>query len=101
MSQTIAVWIVIVAALIAANLPFFNQRFLGVVQLANGKSLALRLAELVLLYFTVGGVALLLEKNAGQIAAQGWEFYAVTGTLFLVFAFPGFIWQFLWNHGRH
>lgn len=101
MSQTLSVWIVIVAALLAANLPFFNQRFLGVVPLARRKSLGLRLGELVLLYFIVGGIALLLEQRAGQIAPQGWEFYAVTGALFLVFAFPGFIWQFLWNHGRH
>lgn len=101
MSQSLSVWIVIVAALVAANLPFFNQKLLAVVPLASGKSLGMRLAELVLLYFIVGGAALLLEQRAGQIAPQGWEFYAVTGALFLVFAFPGFIWRFLWKHGRH
>jgi hypothetical protein len=45
-------------------------------------------AELVAMYFVVGGIGLLLEKRAGQIAPQGWEFYAVTGALFLTFAFP-------------
>ena len=43
----------------------------------------------------VGGIALLLERRAGQIAPQGWEFYAVTGTLFLTLAFPGFVYRYL------
>jgi hypothetical protein len=37
----------------------------------------------------------LLEHRAGQIASQGWEFYAITGTLFLTLAFPGFVWRYL------
>ena len=41
------------------------------------------------------GLALLLERRAGQIAPQGWEFYAVTGTLFLTLAFPGFVYRYL------
>ncbi len=101
MSQSVSTWIVIVAALLAANLPFFSQRFLGVIPLRHGKPLSVRLAELVVLYFVVGGLGLALEHRAGQIAPQGWEFYAVTGALFLVFAFPGFVWRFLWKHGRN
>ena len=101
MSQAASVWLVLVLAFAAANLPFLSQRLLGVVALAGGKNLALRLAELVVLYFVVGGVGLALEKHAGQIAPQGWEFYAVTGALFLTFAFPGFVWRYLFRHGRH
>ena len=97
MSQTASIWLVIVLAFLAANLPFVSQRFLGVVPLARGKNLGLRLAELVLLYFVVGGIGLLLEQHAGQIAPQGWEFYAVTGALFLTFAFPGFVWRYLFK----
>ena len=88
----------ILLAFVGANLPFVNQRLLAVVPLAGHKSLALRLAELVLMYFAVGGIGLLLEKRAGQIAPQGWEFYAVTGALFITFAFPGFIWRYLRRH---
>jgi hypothetical protein len=94
-SQTASIWLVILLAFAAANLPFVNQRLLAVVPLARPKSLALRLAELVLMYFAVGAVGLLLEMRAGQIAPQGWEFYAVTGALFITFAFPGFIWRYL------
>lgn len=101
MSQTASVWVVLLVALLAANLPFFNDRLLGVVPLATApKSLAVRLAELVVLYFLSGGVGLLFERRAGQIATQGWEFYAVTGALFVVLAFPGFTWRYLMKH-RH
>ena len=52
------------------------------------------------MYFVGGGVGLLFERRVGQIAPQGWEFYAVTGALFLVLAFPGFTWRYLLKHRR-
>ena len=86
----------IVAACVAANLPFFNHRLLAVGPvLKPRKALIVRLVEMIMLYFVVGGLAILLEKRAGQIAPQGWEFYAITGTLFVVLAFPGFIYRYL------
>jgi hypothetical protein len=98
MAQTGAVWLVVLAALLAANLPFLNDRLLAVVPFASGrKSLALRLAELVLLYGLVGALAYGLERHAGNVAAQGWEFYAITGALFLTLAFPGFVWRYLYK----
>lgn len=101
MGQTGSVWLVLVLAFCAANLPFLSQRILGFVPLAQGKNLGMRLGELVLLYFVVGGIGLFLENRAGQISPQGWEFYAVTAALFLTFAFPGFVWRYLYKHGRH
>jgi hypothetical protein len=98
MGQSASVWMVIVLALVAANLPFLSQRLLVVVPLSTGKNLAIRLAELVVLYFVVGAIGLLLEKRLGQIAPQGWEFYAITGTLFVTLAFPGFVWRYLLKH---
>ena len=35
------------------------------------------------------------QRRAGQNAPQGWEFYAITGTLFVTLAFPGFIYRYL------
>jgi len=99
-TQTVSIWLLLLLAFCAANLPFLSQRLLGVVPLARGKTLAIRLAELLLLYFIVGGIGLLLEKRAGQAAPQGWEFYAVTGALFLTFAFPGFVYRHL-HKPRH
>jgi hypothetical protein len=99
-TQSASTWLVLLLAFAAANLPFLTQRLLGLVALPRGKNLAVRLAELVLLYFVVGGIGLLLERRAGQIAPQGWEFYAITGALFLTFAFPGFVWRYL-HKPRH
>lgn len=101
LSQTASVWFVLLVALAAANLPFVNERLLALVPLtAGGKSLVIRLAELVLLYFVTGGIGLLFERRLGRIAPQGWEFYAVTAALFLVLAFPGFTWRYLLKHRR-
>jgi len=100
-TQTGSIWLVLVLAFCAANLPFLTERVLGLLPLARGKNLAVRLGELVLLYLLVGGVGLLLERRAGQIAPQGWEFYAVTAALFLTFAFPGFVWRHLYRPRQH
>jgi hypothetical protein len=40
----------------------------------------------------------LLEARAGNVFVQGWQFYAVTFSLFLVFAFPGFTVRYLVKH---
>lgn len=96
MSSTAAVWLVIGLAFIAANLPFVNHRVLVIGPLLQPrKALLMRIVEMLVLYFVVGGLGLLLEKRAGQIAPQGWEFYAITGTLFITLAFPGFIYRYL------
>lgn len=95
MTPSIAVTVLIVLALLAANLPFLNDRLLAVVPLKFPKNLAIRLLELVALYFVVGGIGLLLEQRQGRIAPQGWEFYAITAALFLTLAFPGFVWRYL------
>ena len=95
MSQTVSVWLVLLVAVCAANLPFMSRRLFLVLKLAQPKSLAIRLGELVVYYFAVGGLGLLLENHGGQIAPQGWEFYAITGALFITLAFPGFIARYL------
>ncbi|MFN5096306.1 MAG: DUF2818 family protein [Limnohabitans sp.] len=100
MSTSSQIVALLLLALLAANLPFFNQRVLLLGPQRVSKSLAWRLAELVLLYFVVGGVGLAMENHAGQIAPQGWEFYAVTGTMFVTLAFPGFVYRYL-MHRKH
>mgnify|MGYP001605224038 FL=1 len=85
-------------AFVAANLPFVNQRVLALIPLSGPKILAVRLAELVVFYFITGGAGLALENQAGQIAPQGWQFYAITGALFVTFSFPGFVYRYLLKH---
>ncbi len=98
MNPSVSVWLVVGLALLAANLPFISNRVLLVFRLKEPKNLATRLAEIVFWYFLVGGIARWLEQRAGQIAPQGWEFYAITGTLFITFAFPGFVFRYLFKH---
>ena len=95
MTQTTSVWLVLLLALVFANLPFVNNRLLSLVKLKSPKNLATRLAELIFWYFAVGITGVLLEQRLGQKAPQAWEFYAITGTLFVTFAFPGFIYRYL------
>ncbi len=97
MSHNLSVWLVIAAAVMAANLPFFNQRWLAVIPRQGRKTLWMHALELVLLYFVVGGVGLALEQSGGQIYPQGWEFYATTAALFLKLAFPGFVYRYLFH----
>ena len=98
MTQNVSVWLVVLFALLAANLPFLSKRLFLVIALKSPKTLAIRFAELVVFYFVAGALGLLLEQRLGQIAPQGWEFYAITGTLFVTFAFPGFIYRYLFKH---
>lgn len=98
MVQSASIWLVIFVALVAANMPFVAQRFLMFFPLKTSKTLGIRLLELVIFYFLAGSLGLLLENRAGQIAPQGWEFYAITGALFITLAFPGFIYRYLLKH---
>ncbi len=99
MNPSVSVWFVVLAALVGANLPFVNNRLLALLPLKFEKNLAVRLLELVVFYFIVGGLALLLEQRAGRISPQGWEFYAITAALFLTLAFPGFVFRYLYKRG--
>lgn len=105
MDVTSSTWLVILLALAGANLPFFSDRVFALVPLkaaADGaprrKPLALRLLELLCCYLVVGAIAFALEGRIGNAFPQTWEFYAITGCLFLVLAFPGFVLRYLRKH---
>jgi hypothetical protein len=93
---SISGWFVITLAALAANLPFMNERLFGIVSLRGEvKSVWIRLIELLVLYFVIGVIAYLLEAAAGNAFRQGWEFYAITICLFVVLAYPGFVFRYL------
>lgn len=86
----------ILLAAVAANLPFVNQKLFGLVPLSRAvKPLWMRLIELCALYAVTGLVAYGLESRIGNAFSQGWEFYAITICLFIVLAFPGFVYRYL------
>ena len=153
MGNSASIWLIILLAVLAANLPFLNERCFAIIALQrfaflksmfsratgdvptsdlpvadsreNGlvfsssdgslekpvdvqivkdasapivKSLWLRIFELIILYFCVGAIAFLLEAAAGNRFPQRWEFYTINACLFLVLAFPGFVFRYLKHH---
>jgi len=97
MNQTAAVWLLILLALLCANLPFINERVFAVwaLKALSPKTFLLRVFELLLLYLVVGAVGVAFERSIGNVFAQRWEFYAITLSLFVVMAFPGFVFRYL------
>ncbi|HLV29208.1 MAG TPA: DUF2818 family protein [Burkholderiaceae bacterium] len=64
------------------------------------KSVFVRLLELLVFYGLVLVLGFALEANLGNRFVQGWEFYAITLSLFLVLGYPGFVWRYLMKR-RH
>lgn len=96
MDVSLTSWFVILLALFGANLPFFNERLFAVLPLSSpSKPVWLRLIELFVLYLVVGLIARGLESRIGSVFPQGWEFFAVTGCLFIVLAYPGFVMRYM------
>ncbi|MCX7627680.1 MAG: DUF2818 family protein [Methylophilaceae bacterium] len=90
--------LLLLLALVAANLPWFSERLLFVVPLKAGKHLGWCLLELAVLYCVIGVVARGVEaETMGQVARQHWEFYVITACLFLMLALPGFVYRYLWR----
>ncbi|MCC5858170.1 MAG: DUF2818 family protein [Ectothiorhodospiraceae bacterium] len=95
MSVTAGFILLLVAALVAANLPWLTERVLFVLPApAQGKREWVRLLEWALMYLVIGALAVGIEyRVTGGVYAQEWEFYVTTLCLFLVFALPGFIYH--------
>lgn len=103
MSESANVYLLLAIVFTMANLPFVFDRILFVLSAPGpaGKGLAWRLFELLLLYFVAGGLAMLIESQAhGSVYRQNWEFYATTFCMFVVFAFPGFVFRYLWSGSK-
>ncbi|MFZ9812483.1 MAG: DUF2818 family protein [Burkholderiaceae bacterium] len=37
----------------------------------------------------------MLEASVGRVQSQTWNFYAITALLFVLMAYPGYVWRFL------
>lgn len=96
MASDWVVWGYFLMAFVAANLPWFTERVFFFLEPRSGeKGPAMRLLELLVLYLIVGAIGFGLERQVtGGIHSQGWQFFAITGSLFLVFALPGFIYRY-------
>ena len=90
--------LVIAVALVLANLPYLNESLFGVIPLKGRKGAWTRVFELLVLYFVTGAVAYALEARIGNVFTQVREFYMITVPLFVVLAFPGFVFRYLRKH---
>jgi hypothetical protein len=99
MSSTLAIGLVLLLAVIAANLPFVNERLFVVGPQRHPKVLGWRLLELIVFGAAIVALGMALEGNIGRRHPQSWEFYVVMLCLFGTLAFPGFVWRYL-RRGR-
>lgn len=96
MNQTIAVWLLVLFSVAAANLPFLNDRILGVFKTSQAtKSAWMVSLELVVMYVVAGLLGFAFERALSNPFALGWSFYAITFCVFLVLGFPGFVYRYL------
>lgn len=85
-------------AAIAANLPFFSEKIFFCIQpKKDNKAFLFRMFELIVLYVFLGLIAYWLESQLSPVHQQKWPFYATTFALFVVFAWPGFVWRYFWR----
>lgn len=81
----------------AANLPFLNDKVLGLLKLRRSerKSGFIVCAELLVMYFIAGLLGFAFERALFNPFSLSWEFYAITLCIFLVLGFPGFVYRYL------
>ena len=89
-----AVMTLLVSAVVAANLPFVNNRVFVLGPRKEPKPTTWHLVELVAYVAITCVLGRWLEGHIGQATAQRWEFYATTVALFVTLAFPGFVFPF-------
>lgn len=94
--MTASMYVLLVLALIFANAPFVTVRLFGVFALKH-KHFGHHLLELCVGFIITASLAYLLESRAGAVHSQGWEFYATVACLYLIFAFPCFVWRYFWH----
>src|SRR5690606_31292043 len=100
MNQTLAFAVLIALMLVAANVPFLSERVFGILPWRRHgepaiKSFWLRFVEVLIFYCVVIGIGFAFEGQLGNRFTQAWDFYAITLAIFLVCAYPGFVWRYL------
>lgn len=95
MTTGIAIVLMLLIALISANLPWSTERIAFVWMPRSGKkSEWVRLLEWLVLFGLVGLIGAGLEyRTQGELMTQGWEFWVIALSLFAVLAMPGFVYR--------
>lgn len=89
--------VLIILFLFIANIPWFTERVFLVIPLKKGKSVFIRLVELVIFYFASLLIAIAAEiQFSGDVFPQQWEFFVTTFCIFLVLSVPGVVYRYQW-----
>lgn len=97
--MTASMYTLLVLALIFANLPFVSGKWFGIVRLVK-KHFGHHLLEWLAGFAVCVVLGYILEKRAGSVHSQDWEFWVTVLCLYAVAAFPGFVWRYFWS-GRN
>lgn len=93
----IAKFVVIALALLLANLPFLLKPTILPRVTEGSLALLLRLIEWFVGLLLLMGLAGYLEVQTAPLHQQHWQFYVTVLCMHVVFAFPGFVYCFLWR----
>jgi len=81
-----------------ASFPFLsNYRLHQWRFVSTGKTAWMRLLEFGVLYALFIVLGSMVEAHLGQNADKDWVFYVVILLLFVVAAFPAFVWRYFWK----
>ena len=96
MSIDFAINLLIVTAIILANLPWIMARHIFLFfPLKQEKTLGIVLLEMSAYFLMTVVLGYLLEgKTMGNHMSQAWEFWVTVVFLFMIFSFPGFIYRY-------
>ncbi len=74
MNQSAGIWLLLVLAFAAANLPFLNERVFGLYALKGAKPFLVRVIELIALYLLIGLVGMTLERMIAMPSLKNGSF---------------------------
>lgn len=96
-NQSIAVWLLIVLAVTAANLPFINERLFGLIKLRQSpiKPPWVVTVEVVVLFVLTAAIGLAFEASLANPFPHGGTLITIGMCIFVVLGFPGFVYRYL------
>lgn len=87
------VWLLV--GFVLATWPFLTERRFLVFSRPGEKGFGVRVLELLLGYALMLLAGFGLENSMSAIQSQTWNFYAMTALLYVLLAYPGFVWRYL------
>ncbi|NBD21304.1 DUF2818 family protein [Aquabacterium fontiphilum] len=90
-----SVALLLVVAVVAANLPFLSERLFALGPRRAPKAFWWRVLEWLVYSTLVALLGRAIESHLGQTSPVRWEFVAVWVCVMATLAFPGFVWRHL------